>query len=244
MSAEEQTPPAGVSANDFARFVDRETRAIGAKSARRGDGLTWDEVLAQLSTLPPLTPEEHALAEKRRAESEQVERLARFRRVCPPEFMQKIDRTKITHLQSFDAVAQWNGAFPGPLAFGRTGSAKTRAAWSVLCRLYVTQGRSFAWFPVKRLITELKRYEEKDIADEFWRMYRGFNALFVDDLDKINWQFESEGAMLFQFYDWAYRENIRVITTTNKGRQWWAEKMGDAFARRLFDEAHFSVCFA
>jgi hypothetical protein len=34
-----------------------------------------------------------------------------------------------------------------------------------------------------------------------------------------------------------------VITTTNKDRQWWADKMGDAFARRLFDDAHFAVQF-
>jgi hypothetical protein len=28
-----------------------------------------------------------------------------------------------------------------------------------------------------------------------------------------------------------------------KSRDWWGEKMGDAFARRLFDDAHFAVNF-
>lgn len=33
------------------------------------------------------------------------------------------------------------------------------------------------------------------------------------------------------------------ITTTNKDRAWWSEKMGEAFARRLFEGAHFEVVF-
>lgn len=243
MSTAQQQPPPGVSAEEFAAFLTRQNRQLDTRTARRGDGIEFSELVAQLQSLPPETPAERDAREKRLAEQERTERLARFRRVCPPEFMQRIDRTQLAHPEAFDAVAQWDGRFPGPLAVGNTGTAKTRAAWSALGRLNVDENRSFAWFPVKRLITEFVRYESKDIADEFWRYYRGFNLLFVDDLDKINWQFESEIAALFQFYDWAYRENRPLITTTNKDRAWWAEKMGDAFARRLFDEAHRTVTF-
>lgn len=228
---------------DLAQYLAREEHRASQSSAKPANGLEWSEVLAQIATLPDVTPEQRAENNKRIAESERANRLANFRRVCPPEFCCKIERDELKQPEQFDRVAQWDGSFPGPLAFGKTGGAKTRAAWSALCRLYVNGNRSFAWFPVKRLITELSRYEAKDCADEFWRMNRGFNALLVDDLDKINWQFESEGAMLFQFYDWAYRERRPVITTTNKDRAWWSAKMGDAFARRLFDEAHFAVEF-
>lgn len=236
-------PPAGVSAEEFAAYLARSTRHADTRSARRDDGIEFSELVAQLSTLPPETDEERAAREKRLAEQERTERLARFRRVCPPEFMQKIDRTQLANAEAFDAVAQWDGRFPGPLAVGRTDTAKTRAAWSALGRLNVDEQRSFAWFPVKRLITEFARYEGKDLADEFWRYYRGFHVLLVDDVDKINWQFESECAALFQFYDWVYRDRRPVITTTNKDRAWWTEKMGDAFARRLFDDAHRTVAF-
>ena len=238
-----QQPPPGVSAEEFAAYLSRQTRQLDTKSARRNDGIEFSDLVAQLQSLPPETDAEREAREKRLAEQERTERLARFRRVCPPEFMQKIDRTQLANAEAFDAVAQWDGCFPGPLACGKTNTAKTRAAWSALGRLNVGASRSFAWFPVKRLITEFVRYESKDLADEFWRYYRSYHILLVDDVDKINWQFESECAALFQFYDWVYREQRAVITTTNKDRAWWSEKMGDAFARRLFDDAHRTVTF-
>ena len=67
--------------------------------------------------------------------------------------------------------------------------------------------------------------------------------LFVDDIDKINWQFESQVALLWSFYDWIYRTKKPCITTTNQSREWWTEKMGAAFARRLFDDAQRPVRF-
>ncbi len=172
-------------------------------------------------------------------------RLARFRENCDPEFYQRIDRQKLKNPPAFDAVANWDGKFPGPLAHGPTGTAKTRAVWSGIGRLFVRDNRSYAWFPVKRLVTEFTRFESKDMADEFFKWYgpNRFSLLFVDDLDKINWQFESESAVLFQFYDWIYRTRTPCITTTNKDRQWWIDHAGEAFVRRLFDEAHNAVQF-
>jgi hypothetical protein len=171
------------------------------------------------------------------------ERLTKFRNICPDEFRAKIDRAKVPNPEAFDLVALWDGSFPGPCASGKTKTAKTRAAWSALGRLYVKQNKPFAWFPVRRLVTELEGYETKGFADEFFRNYAHFAVLMVDDLDKINWQFESQQAMLFAFYDWVYRSKRPCISTTNKTRKWWADKMGDAFARRLFEDAQFEVAF-
>jgi DNA replication protein DnaC len=205
--------------------------------------IDFSEILAELAKLPAETPQETADRERRRMESERADRLRSFRNICPSEFMQTVDRTKLANSVAFDLVAAWDGSFPGPLATGATGTRKTGAAWSAIGRLNVQQGYSVAWFPVKRLITEFTRYESKDLADEFWRMYEKFDILFVDDLDKFNHQFESEGAAVFAFYDWIYREHLPCITTTNKPREWWANLMGDAFARRLFDDAHRPVQF-
>ena len=105
------------------------------------------------------------------------------------------------------------------------------------------ENRPFAWFPARRLATELERYEKHDAASEFFRAYSHYKALFVDDIDKINWQFESQKEQLFAFYDWIYRANVPCITTTNKDRVWWADKMGDAFTRRIFEDAHFEIKF-
>ena len=224
-------------AQEMADYNAREA-AKSRPSAVREGGMEWEEVAALIKlhlpeTAPPLPYEM----------SEEGKRLARFRQLCPPEFMSKIDRSLLKNPQAFDQVAAWAGAFKGIIATGNTGTAKSRAAWSAIGRLYVKEGRTFAWFPVKRLITEFVRYESKDAADEFFRQYSKFNALFVDDLDKFNASFESEGAALFSFYDWAYRNHIAVLTTTNKPRAWWANLMGDPFARRLFDDAHSEVQF-
>lgn len=239
------TPPPGVDPVEYARWQREHERRAGQRSAKQTpEGMEWKQVLEAIASAPPETPDEIAAREKRLQEFERNERLACFRKICPPEFQAKIDRDQLASQPAFDAVCAWTGTFPGILCHGPTGTAKTRACWSTIGRLMVNEARSLAWFPVKRLITEFARYESKDLADEFWRFYRGFNLLFVDDLDKINWQFESESSALFQFYDWIYRERRPCLTTTNHTRQWWSDKMGDAFARRLFDEAHAPVEFA
>jgi DNA replication protein DnaC len=191
---------------------------------------------AACSTLP-------AIVELPYAMTPEGGRMAAFRARCPKEFISKIDRAQLPNPKAFDALANWAGTYPGPLASGATGTAKTRAAWSAVGRLYVRENKPFAWFPVRRMITELERYETLNAADEFFRAYSHYRFLFVDDVDKINWAFESHGALLFAFYDWIYRANIPCITTTNKPRDWWAKTMGDAFARRLFDDAHHEVRF-
>ena len=171
------------------------------------------------------------------------ERAGRFKRVLPREFHSLIDRNLLTNKPAFDKVVAWDGAYPGPCLYGRTDTAKTRAAWALLHELFVKQNKPFAWFPVKRLIGEFELYDSKSMADEFFRQYDFFKVLFIDDVDKINWQWEGQAATLFSFYDWVYRMNKPCITTTNKDRKWWTDKMGEAFARRLFEDAHFAVLF-
>ena len=170
-------------------------------------------------------------------------RWASFKHVCPPQFIPKIDRTLIPHPAPFDAVANWDGRFPGPCAFGPTDTAKTRAAWWALRQLYVRGNKPFAWFPVRRLITELKKFADTGYADEFFRQYDHFSVLLVDDVDKVNWDFTSDTEALFAFYDWVYRSKKPCISTTNKPREWWDKMMGEAFSRRLFIDAHYAVKF-
>lgn len=222
----------------FAKWMD-ERAEKGKRNAWSGPGLETEKLMEIMrSNLPEVVP---PLPYDM---TDEGIRLAQFKKCCPEEFYQKPNRALLPHPEAFDLVAGWSGESPGPVAYGRTATGKTRAAWSALGRLHVKESKNFAWFPVKRLITEFNRYESKDMADEFWRYYKNFRVLMVDDLDKINWQFDSESAALFQFYDWIYREGRPCITTTNKGPEWWTEKMGEAFTRRLFKDAHYAVEFA
>jgi hypothetical protein len=162
------------------------------------------------------------------------ERAAQFKRVCPEEFYVEVDFLKVRSRRGYDSMLAWDGSFPGPCAVGDTRIGKTFAAWQAIRNLYVKKNMTFAWFPVRRMVTELERYEKAGVADDFFRTYDLHRLLFVDDFDKINWDYESHSQMLFAFLDWIYRANKPCIITTNRNRAWWKEKTGDAFVRRLF----------
>ena len=197
-----------------------------------------EQFLVACASLPdtPPPPSPAALA--------QLGRLAAFRSVCDPEFLKRIDRALLPDPAAFDRVAQWPGTYPGRLATGTTNTAKTRAAWSCLGRLYVRENRPFKWYPVRTLMKALDDEENAGYGADFFRHLGHFPILFVDDIDKINWQFDSTKQQLFAFFDWVYRTRKPCLTTTNKDRAWWANMMGDAFARRLFDDAHETVEFS
>jgi len=105
----------------------------------------------------------------------------------------------------------------------------------------VKESVGFSWWPVLKLLTAIED-AEGSLDGLMWK-HSASKVFFVDDADKTNWQFESHAEALFAFYDHVYRKNIPCITTTNKDRTWWAGKMGDAFARRLFEDACREVRF-
>ena len=171
------------------------------------------------------------------------ERMATFRKMCPPQFMCKVDRSLLKDPAAFDRVSQWDGSFPGPMAYGAADTAKTRSVWIALGRLYVRQNKPFAWFPAKRLLSEMHEADEAGALDSFFRRYSHYPVLMVDDLEKINWDFGSNTELIFSFYDWVYREKRGCLTTSNKDREWWEEKTGEGLTRRLFKDGHFAVEF-
>lgn len=175
--------------------------------------------------------------------TEAGEREAKFIKVCDERFLADEDLTKITNMSAYQKVAHWDGSFPGPCATGVTGKGKTYAAWRALRRLYVEKNKTFAWFPARKLVADMERYEKKDCADEFFRYYDFHDMLFVDDFDKINWDYESHPQLLFSFIDWVYRKQKPCVITTNKTRKWWTEKAGDALTRRLFVDGCVEVEF-
>lgn len=173
---------------------------------------------------------------------DEKERMRRFKEVCPSEFFQKIDLTKIKNATAFAKVVSWSGQFPGPLAYGPTGTGKTRSAWSVLGRLWVREGKAFRWYSAKRLTDSFFEYHMEGRPEAFWRGLGGVNLILLDDMDKME-SSERNNTVLFELYDWLTREQHPAITTTNQGQDWWANRMGEAFARRMFEGAHQPVKF-
>lgn len=171
------------------------------------------------------------------------ERLARFKRTCDEAFLVEVDFMKIRDRRGYDHVVNWDGKFPGPVLTGATGIGKTFAAWQTLRELYVKKGMPFKWFPARDLVNEMIRYEQNECTADFFRQIDFFRILFVDDIDKINWDFDSSVQMLFSFLDWVYRTKKPCIVTTNRDRAWWKAKCGEALVRRLFDGGFVEVCF-
>ncbi len=198
---------------------------------------------AQLAEAAKQLPEKAEIPYERTPEGERAIRFKKAFQDELVEFLKPIDRKQLKNPLAFDRVAGWDGQFRGPLAHGLTGGAKTRAAVAAVEHLFVKKNLPFTWFPVSRLVDEVQRFEKKDLLDEFYRSLLHYPVVIVDDLDKINWNRQEEPGVLFRFYDWVYRAHRPVITTTNKPRAWWLERVGEAFVRRLFDEAHFEVKF-
>lgn len=245
MSAEPKKDMSAEMQRDLERWRAQQAELAKAEKAKEADlPSTFESARAALIAAFQQAPEKVQVPFHL---TPQGERLARFKATVKEtggeRFLEKIDRTKVPNVAAFDAVAKWDGTFPGPCAVGVTGSAKTRASWSALGRLYVYQEKAFEWFTAKRLVGTIARYDAAGHGDEFYRQRDFFPILFVDDIDKINWDFESEAAALFAFFDWVYRKNKACLVTTNRSRKWWTERMGDAFVRRLMTDACREVEF-
>lgn len=174
--------------------------------------------------------------------TEEGHRASQFKAGCPKEFCTAINRNILKNPWAFDQVAKWPGTYPGPLASGPTGQSKTRAAWSVLGRLYVKEGRHITSFTAKRI---MEKYFEHHMSGEparFWSALSRFDVFLLDDIDKFEIN-DRNCTVLFELLDWIYANHRAVVCTNNRPRDWWAEKMGTAFARRMFDEAFFTVPF-
>ena len=226
--------PASLAA-DFDRWKARRNDRTDEKTPASSLG----EIIAQFKSACESLPESVALPYE---DTDEGKRLARFRVCCPPEFFHKVNPSLLSNRRAFEAVAGWNGHFRGICATGQTGAGKTRAAWSALGRLWVKENVGFSWWPVRKLILDIG--ESNGDLDGLMYRHAASRVFMVDDIDKLNLQFESNGEALFAFYDYVYRKNVPCITTTNQPRTWWSKKMGEAFARRLFDDAHDTVDFS
>lgn len=220
---------------DYERWLAKK-----AEKEVKGEASTLSDAISAVKREFEALPEHVEMPDHYKPE---VERLDRFRIMCPEEFMRPLNRHQLVSPAAFDDVAGWDGNFPGPLAVGPTATAKTRAVWMALRRLYVDQNISFAWFPVRKLIAEMAKAEGDGYPEGFFRQYSHYKIWFVDDIDKINLQFSSQTSALWEFSDHCYRNRKRLIATTNRDREWWDETLGSTLTRRLFVDGCLPVQF-
>jgi hypothetical protein len=171
-----------------------------------------------------------------------TERAHRFYRACPEEFRGPIKKDMLPDALAFQSVADWDGTYPGPIAWGPTNTAKSRAVWVALRRLCIDKAQTFTWHTAKQLTERYFKHHMEGEPEKFWEYFLRTELTYIDDVDKLELNDRNQG-VLFEFYDWAYRDHRPVIATTNKSRAWWVDRMGDAHTRRMFDDAHRAVEF-
>jgi hypothetical protein len=186
---------------------------------------------------------------------ERRERWLKFYEIsCPEEFKQAISRQLLRSPKAFDALAAWDGSFPGYCCTGGTNCGKTRAVWNSIRSLVETNAKGFVSYTARGLVEEYLKFHMDGTPKDFWRElgWRGYdsfekrnsapNLIFVDDLDKVDMNDRNCG-VLFELFDRVYRDHVPCVSTTNQSRAWWIGKMGEAFVRRFMDDAQRELKF-
>ena len=87
----------------------------------------WRQLWGMSAPPAPLTLEQRqARDDALRRASIRTQRLDRFRALCPPLFLQQIDRANVPNLAAWDEADAWPGSHPGIWLWSpETGEAKT-----------------------------------------------------------------------------------------------------------------------
>jgi hypothetical protein len=224
-------------------------------SAEREKTVTGEDFLDVLRRewgLPPRDPnapvaapmsEEEAAAHTRRLIREQ--RREAFRRFCPEEFRQKIDRTKIPNVAAWDEADAWSGGCPGLWLWSHeTGEAKTRMLWRKFGQLHAEQGKTVLRVTGLNLAEEYHDCYKRNCTAQFYRHMCGVQVVMLDDLDKMPLQRRDQGyaerdnavqngRMLRELFDTFYEERTPVLVTANEPIAWFADILGPSTERRM-----------
>lgn len=175
------------------------------------------------------------------------QRRENFRRFCPKEFQQKIDRTKIPNLAAWDEADKWNGRAPGIWLWSHsTGEAKSRMLWRKFGQLHVEQGRTVVRITGLNLAEDYHDHFNKNATAQFYRHLAGRKGqvVMLDDLDKMplpaadlgyaeRVHADRNARMLREVFDMFYEEHVPVLVTANEPIAFFAERCGPSTERRM-----------
>lgn len=171
------------------------------------------------------------------------QRLAAFRELCPPEFSQKIDRSKIPNTGAWDQADVWQGAFPGLWLWSHaTGKGKSRMLWRQFGKLHVDFGRDVVRATGQQLAEDYFRFYMAGNPREFYRRLMRHDVIMIDDLDKADFRADRTVRMLRELWDFLYEANKPVLVTANEDITEIENRLGMSGGRRIRHVCR-EVCF-
>lgn len=216
--------------------ADAEPKSIGEIFRRR-----WAEIgIIPQSEKAAESPPQPSVADQIRGQ-----RMETFRRMCPEQFQDKIDRAKIPNLTAWDLADAWQGTHPGIwLWSANTGEAKTRMLWRKFGQFHVERGRNIVRITGASLAEEYHDAFSKSRTGGFYADICRCDVVMLDDLDKVPLprngvgfsetdQGERNARMLRELFDRFYEVRKPVLVTANESISWFAERIGPSTERRM-----------
>ena len=172
-------------------------------------------------------------------------RLERFKEICPPEFLQAIDRTKIANVAAWDEADAWPGTHPGIWLWSNdTGEAKTRMLWRKFGQLHVDHGKSVMRTTGLHLAEDYRDCIHRAATTAFYGRFGRIDVVMLDDLDKIplpqmgqgfraSEEADRNGRMLRELFDGFYEDHTPVLVTANEPIAWFGARLGPSGERRM-----------
>lgn len=165
---------------------------------------------------------------------ESEKRLASFERMCPPEFLKKLNENApgYNHKMRW-AVAGWVYNPKGLLLIGPSGRCKTRFAWKLLQAEH-NRGRTVAGITHVEFRAKISALASSDIksAWKFMESIEGVDLLLLDDLGKGRRTPAAEEA-LFLMIDKRVEKNLPTIYTMNTSLEVFSANLSDEYREPL-----------
>jgi DNA replication protein DnaC len=160
-------------------------------------------------------------------------RTERFKETCPSLF-QESDPKRLG--KPFADAQVWKYGPKGLMLFGATGNGKTRAAWALIRRLMIEEGREVMVFDSTSFGHAMERAYAEGRAAELMESAAKVELLFLDDFGKLKLTERAE-AELFGIIDRRMAWQLPCIITTNDHGESLAARLtdnrGPALVRRL-----------
>ncbi len=176
------------------------------------------------------------------AASLRAQRMEKFVALCPDEFRQKIDRSKLPNLAAWDEADAWTLQVPGLWLWSHeTGKGKSRMAWRLFGRAHVEFGKYVLKCSGQSLCEEyFECYMDGDPRAFYRRILRA-DLLIIDDIDKAEVT-ERNRRAIRELWDELYANRKAVVVTSNEPVEFFRAQFGESCVRRMREvcrEIHF-----
>lgn len=162
-----------------------------------------------------------------------AQRMEKFKELCPAEFRQAIDRTRLPNLAAWDEADKWAMTAPGLWLWSHeTGRGKSRMAWRLFGRAHVEHGRFVLKCSGQSLVEDYFQAHMDGEPRRFYRRMLQPEILILDDLDKAEVN-ERNRRALRELWDEFYAHRKAVVVTSNEPVAFFEEQYGPSCVRRM-----------